>query len=531
MPSLTRRQFVTRVARFGGAAAFAAMFGLELLARDRGGFKLEGRAPRGRGRRVLVLGGGPAGLATAYQLRKLGYDCSLLEARQRPGGRNWTVRGGTAETELGLPAQRCGFDAGQFFNAGAMRFSHHHRTALDYCREFGLELVPFPQFNEAAFVHVDGQPPRRIREFSADWRGHVGELLAKVIRRDALDVPLTAEDGEKLIAYLRAEGRLDASLTYPRNGDTSLDPTYLDHPRGYTVGPGNDDGPGTPTAPESLEKLLRAGYGTLHPYDHELNEQSTMLTPSGGMDRLAHAFAERLGPALLYGREVREIRRTADGGVRVVHTDAAAGGDAQTAFADFCVVTLPPHLTARLQTDFAAPTLAALRKGRGEHAGKIALQFKRRFWEEDDDIYGGRSLTTQPISQIYYPFDGFGARGKAVVIGAYHMSDPQGIFSELTLPERERLALEQGAKLHPQYPAEFDNAFSVEWHRVRYSEGAWIAWDNPADYDVMQRTLSEPDGPCYFAGDWLSPITGWQAGAFVSAHRTCARLHARATAL
>lgn len=530
MHPLTRRQFVVRAARFGSGAAIGALFGLELFAQDRGGFRLEGRAPNGRGRRVLVLGGGAAGLAAAYELGKLGYDCTLLEARHRPGGRAWTVRGGTTEAELGLPSQRCEFDAGQFFNAGAMRLSHHHRTALAYCREFSLKLVPFPQFNEAAFVHVDGQPRMRIREFAADWRGHVGELLAKVIRRDALDAPLTAEDGEKLIAYLRAEGRLDASLGYPHAGDTSIDPTYLDHPRGYTISPGNDDGPGSPTAPHPLETLLRAGYAGLHPYDHEFNEQSTMLTPIGGMDRLAHAFAERLRPVLRYGCEVREIRRSADGGVRVAFVDAAVSGEFQTLNADYCLCTLPPHLTARLATDLAPATLHALQQGRGEHAGKVALQFKRRFWEEDDDIYGGRTVTSQPISQIYYPFDGFGERGKGVVIGAYHMTDPQRAFAALTPTEREHLALEQGAKIHPQYAAEFESSFSVEWHRVRHSEGAWIAWDNPADYEVMQKTLSQPDGPVYFAGDWLSPITGWQAGAFVSAHRACAQLHARAAA-
>jgi monoamine oxidase len=115
-----------------------------------------------------------------------------------------------------------------------------------------------------------------------------------------------------------------------------------------------------------------------------------------------------------------------------------------------------------------------------------------------------------------------------VVIGAYHMVDPKRVFADLTPLERERLALAQGEKVHPQYRAEFDNSFSVEWGRVRYNEGAWITWDNPADYDVMQQTLKAPDGPFYFAGDWLSALTGWQAGAFVSAHRVCRQLHARA---
>jgi monoamine oxidase len=50
---------------------------------------------------VIVLGAGIAGLVTAYELGKAGYQCTVVEARQRPGGRNWSVRGGTRQTEIG----------------------------------------------------------------------------------------------------------------------------------------------------------------------------------------------------------------------------------------------------------------------------------------------------------------------------------------------------------------------------------------------------------------------------------------------
>jgi monoamine oxidase len=526
---LTRRQFLWRAARYGGAAVMGSMFALDLLAKDRGGFRLAGRAPTGRGRRIIILGGGPAGLATAYELGRLGYECVLLEARNRPGGRVWTVRGGDTETELGLPAQTCRFDEGLFLNAGAMRLSHHHQTTLDYCRAFGIKLVPFPHFNEAAFVHVDGQPRMRLKEFDTDMRGHTAELLAKVVRRGQLDAPLTAEDREKLIEYLRDEGRLTKDLVYPRKGDTSGDPTFLDHPRGYTVSPGADGGPGAATVPLELEALIQAGYASMHPVDHEHNQLGTMLTPAGGMDHVPRAFAERLGPVIRYEAEVRELRRTAEGGVRIHYADGTKGGALTEVTGDFCVCTLPPHLLAKLPGDLAPATLDALRSGHVDKSGKIGLQFKRRFWEEDDDIYGGRSVTNQDIGQIYYPFDGLNTGGKGIVIGAYHFSNTQA-FDDLTPAARERLALTQGAKIHPQYPAEFENSFSVEWHRVRHSEAAWMLWEKEDVHAAMMRTLGQPDGPFYFAGDWLTSIVAWQAGAFVSAHKTVAALHLRANA-
>jgi monoamine oxidase len=66
-----------------------------------------------------------------------------------------------------------------------------------------------------------------------------------------------------------------------------------------------------------------------------------------------------------------------------------------------------------LQKDLSAPVLSAIAAASYEGAGKIGLQFKRRFWDE-----------------------------------------------------RQRLALEQGAGLHPQYPTEFETAFSVSWPHV-----------------------------------------------------------------
>lgn len=526
-PALTRRVFLQRVSRYGSAAVMGALFGLELFARDRGGFRLDGHAPAHRRNRVIVLGGGIAGLTAAYELQQLGYVVRVLEARHRPGGRCWTVRSGVEETELTGETQRCEFAPGEYFNAGPMRIAHHHSSVLDYCRRFRLPLAPFPNVNEAAFVHRTGHPRRTVRTVLADLRGHTSELLAKVVRRDALDRPLSAEDRERLIEYLRIEGRLDGALTYPRLGETSEFPFHRDHVRGYAVSPGAAADFGEPTAAEELETLLRTGYAVPNLVNHELNQQETMLTIPGGMDRLAHAFAERLDGALQLGAEVQALHRTSEGGVQVVYRDAPHTGETATVEADFCVCTLPPHLLAALPAAFAPETLAALRIVLADSAGKVALQFRRRFWEQDDDIYGGRSVTDLPITQIHYPCENFGADGPGVLIGAYHFSDQHDVWN-IAPAERIRLALEQGALVHPQYPAEFETGFAVEWHRVRHSALAWPWWRSEEDFQRMRTTLERGDGPFFFAGDWMSVLTGWQAGACVSAHATVRALHARA---
>src|SRR5215218_9689938 len=100
--ALTRRLFLERLAGTAGATmTYEAMTALGLLgmpARRAEAFSLRGQ---GAGVQVLILGAGLAGMATAYELGKLGYDCRILEARMRPGGRCTTVRRGTASEESG----------------------------------------------------------------------------------------------------------------------------------------------------------------------------------------------------------------------------------------------------------------------------------------------------------------------------------------------------------------------------------------------------------------------------------------------
>ena len=530
-PGLTRRQFLLRIARYGGGAVLGSMFALDLFAReDRFHLPVSGRAPADKNNRVLILGGGVAGLCAAYELGKLGYHCTILEARNRPGGRNWTIRRGTEETEIGNPRQVCTFDEGHFLNAGPMRIAHHHTTTLGYCRELGIPLTIFSNFNEGAYIVRAGYPKLRIREVLADMSGYTAELMAKVVKRGELDQALSAADREKFIEYLRAEGRLNSQLIYPRSGDNTEAIEERENTRGYTQSPGAVGGMGVPTVPLDLEELVKAGYASSLDFMKNSNQQPTMLTPIGGMDRIAYGFAEKLGGVIRYNCFVNEIRRTSSGGVRVRYADGNQGGTTRELEGDFCICTLPPHLLRKLPGDFAAATTTALNDATPSAAGKIGLQFKRRFWEEDDDIYSGSSKTDDPIGQIYYPFDNFGSRGKGVVVGYYHFGEAKAALDDQTPAVRERLALEQGARIHPQYPVEFENSFSVAWHRVAHSESPWTLWKDGATFNAAQRILREADGPFYFAGDWTSDLVGWQAGAFVAAQRTVQAIHTRASA-
>ena len=150
---------------------------------------------------MLILGAGLAGLTTAYELGKVGYDCRVLEARARPGGRVLTVRRGTVSEEDG-PSQTARFDDGLYFNAGPMRISHHHHTTLAYCRELQVPVEVFVADSDSAYLYQTrsstlAERRIRLREARADFDGYISELLSKALSQEQLDEQLTSDDREK----------------------------------------------------------------------------------------------------------------------------------------------------------------------------------------------------------------------------------------------------------------------------------------------------------------------------------------------
>ena len=104
---LTRRGFLEQFGLVGGSAlVMSAMRSWDLMAQAGRGRSLSGRAERDEGR--SILGAGVSGMTVGYELGKLGYNVRILEARDRVGGVNWTLRRGATHTEDG-PGRR---DAG-----------------------------------------------------------------------------------------------------------------------------------------------------------------------------------------------------------------------------------------------------------------------------------------------------------------------------------------------------------------------------------------------------------------------------------
>src|SRR5277367_6609537 len=181
----TRRDFLTRLGLAGGyGATFTAMQSLGLLSSvGSAASVVELPVNAGKGVKIVILGGGIAGLVSAYELGKAGFHCTVLEARERPGGCNWTVRNATTVEFIDGTKQTAMYSSpDSYFNAGPARLPSIHKTILGYCKELDVTLEVFVNTNRSTLMVSDqafGGKPVEQRQVINDTRGHIAELLAK----------------------------------------------------------------------------------------------------------------------------------------------------------------------------------------------------------------------------------------------------------------------------------------------------------------------------------------------------------------
>jgi monoamine oxidase len=515
---ISRRTLVELIGRIAGAAtAYSALNMAGLLVTPTAYAAPPALKPgSGNGKRIAILGAGIAGLTAAYCLSKAGYRCTILEARSRSGGRVWTIRGGEQISETDSTQRvEWGTDRDLYFNAGAARISSHHQGILGYCRELGVPLELFVNDNRAALVQFDSQfggKPQTARRLHADLRGAIAALAAK-----------SAPNDENVRSVLRIFGDLRRDLTYAGSARagfaTEDDVPGAANRRGYLQ-------PALPldeiAGPASIRMALALCFAELW------QQAPTMLQPVGGMDAIVRAFDRVLGGMIRHNEEVVQIERTGDG-ARVISLDGASGRR-NALDADFVICTMPLSVLEHIPAAFDPAVSHAISVGAKLYfpAVKVAFESPRRWWEIDQQIYGGISWTGRDITQIWYPSHGFHGE-KGVLVGAYIWNhDPAMRFTAMTPAKRHAAAISDGERLHPGYERLVGPAASVAWAKIPYSLGAWIEWETVSGARQAEYpTLLAGDGPFYFAGEHMSYVTSWQEGAVQSAHYTVSRIAER----
>ena len=500
---ISRREFLTRVGQAGGfSAAFITMQSLGLMPiKESMAEPIAAAKGVGKGIKLVVLGGGVAGLTTAYEARKLGYDVILLEARHRPGGRAWSARNGDVVEFVDGTKQTVEWSPDLYQNMGPARLPSVHGTILGYCRELKVPLEVEINTTRSAFLQndrVNGGKPYVQRKVINDTRGQVSELLTKAIVGGALDQELSKEDRERMVDALRLYGSLDGKGKYKGCDRAEITQYPGAGPQNMIVA---ED-------PITVSALLDANFWSSELYEEAWDWQATMMQPVGGMQQISNAFAKSLGPIVVYEAPVTEVAKTAKG-VRVTYSKA---GSTHSIEADYAVCAMPLTILRQIKAELDSDHKSVVEKAQYRSSFKIPWESKR-FWETDYNIYGGLSFLSQGPSPVWYPSSSLMSE-RGIIVGGY-MDEFAGGFDRLTMQEKFDASRAQIEKLHPGHGKDLEKPIFCGWRHVKWNEGSWIGGISQQDYD----TITTPDGPIYFAGDHTSHVVGWQEGAALSGRR------------
>lgn len=441
-------------------------------------------------RRVVIAGAGMAGLVAALELRRAGHEVSVLEAQQRVGGRVSTLR--------------APFTDGLYGEAGAMRIPRSHALTLAYVERFRLATSPFTASNPHGYQYLHGQR-ERISAASEDPA--------------SLGFELTADETGKSAAQLWGEVLAPIAKLVREGGETGWSEVVGKYDQ-YSLREFFEVSHLSEGAIEMCGLLLHfealMNLSCLEVLREEVGEYfHDVVAIDGGMDLLPRSFLPEVRDCIRFGARLAAIDQSADG-VRAHYSTTAWAGCVE---ADYAIVTLPFSVLRHIE--FVQPLSRAkqraIRQLHYDAAAKILFQCRRRFWEEDDGIFGGASVTDLPIRAMYYPDHGRDT-GRGVLLASYTWAEDAQRWGSLSPEMRISQALENVARIHPQVADEFEVGTSKMWHDDEFAGGAFASFE-PGQQTLLHVHIIEPEGRIHFAGEHASLTHAWIQGAIESGLR------------
>jgi monoamine oxidase len=394
-----------------------------------------------------------------------------------------------------------------------MRIPKSHRLTLAYIERFGLRVAPFTMGNPDGYIHLHGVR-RRAGEVEADpsclgfevaeherglthgrrWATALAPIVARLAdetqREAAWDAIARDFDGYSTREFLETNNWSEGAIEMfglLADQEALLNSSFLE--------------------------LLREEVGGYY---------SDMVEIEGGMDNLPRAFLPELQGRIRYGAKMVAIEQDGDG--VTIHYQTAAGRGSATGARAIISVPFPVLRHVEVMQPFTRGKQRAIRQLHYDASAKILMQFRRRFWEEDDGIFGGGSFTDLPIRVVFYP-DHARETGRGVVLASYTWSEDAQRWGSLAPAERVTQALENLLKLHPQAAEEFEAGASKMWHDDEFAGGAFALFD-PGQQTLLHNLIAAPEGRVHFAGEHTSLCHAWIQGAIESGLRAAREVHA-----
>jgi monoamine oxidase len=431
------------------------------------------------GLRVAVAGAGLAGLAAAQRLQRAGAEVQVIEARDRVGGRVWTIRDGLN---------------GQHAEAGADLIESSQTTLLDLARELRLPLTRILRHG-FGYYGITCSGRQAVQPLSA-----VGRTVQQEIDTLLRDYVLGEQRWDGAVA--RRAGRMSVARWLRR---CRAEPWVVERFRGLRNLFLAD--------PEDLSLLalmdFLADEGPLGP--------ERMFRVRGGNDRLATELAKDLRHAPIYGATLRRVRQRSRRVVLSIETRGRRA-DLET---DYFVCALPASTARDVRFEPALPPMQRDAMARLQYgpATRVLVHFSRLFWLRR----AGRAFgTALPIGAVW---DGSedqrgpaailtllaGGRASAAVRRILSREGTPGVVNRLTWLGR---------------PSKVLATRVIAWERDRWARGGYAYFD-PAFDPLWRDWLARPAGRIVFAGEHTSiRWQGYMNGAIESGFRAAAEIEA-----
>jgi len=474
-----RREFLARGLALGaGGAGVAAL----------GGPLPSGAQPAThRNARVVIVGGGLAGLTAAWQLRQHGIVASLYEGSPRLGGRCLT--------------ERKAFADGQIAERGGELIDTAHDQIIDLALILGERLDDLLAATPRGTSPVYFIAGRRYSEeqASADF-ARLGPALDRDAKRLGEDLPTFARftPAQQALDRMSARAWLDSRCP---GGLASPLARLLANAYIEELGADLDE----ISAITVIDLLRDSPRDRLSPYE----ESDQRYHIRGGNDRLVSRLAESVGGEVVTGARLTAIVRRTDGSYRLSFTRDGAMRDVD---ADRVILALPFTLLREVDLERAGigpRKLTAIRElGMGRNT-KLQLQFTDRAW-----IAAGGNGETRVEGSYQVSWDVSRAQpGSAGILNFYSGGTTAVRAGDGTPEERARDALADLDRLYPGIGAHFNGrVIRNPWDRNPWSRGSYSLL-KPGQYTTLHGSEARAERGLHFAGeqssiDWYGYLNG-----------------------
>ncbi len=433
---------------------------------------------------VTVIGAGLAGLSAAYDLHRAGWNVTVLEARDRIGGRVYSLRN---------------FSNGLVAEGGGEFIAESHTRMLAYANQFDLKLGKAGswQGQDEDWGCFEGKAGR-MSDVGV-WGVNLHDEVEKIWRA-------LAEMGELVPDPHEPQAARHAELIDQRSTAAWIHSLDVH-----------------PLAKQDFIQHIRSEY-TCEPEEHSLLDlarnvsmyYSTMerdinYRVIGGNDLIPRALAKTL-PDVRMNAPVTSIRVLPD---EVIVT-YQHGDTYHTTSSDFAVLAVP-LTTARL-IEFNPPLPEAHQRMVHELSygavTKVLIEYRKRFWAEKG--WNGHIATDSPIVLTWHATSH--VENEHGILTVYTGGRPGAELAALSDEERIRVAVAEIEKVFPGSSDLIDCTATVAWPNEPYTRGSYAALA-PREVTAHWKTLFEPAGRLFFAGEHASDVQGFMEGAVESGQR------------